>query len=359
MTELDYEIFEEVDPIIGEFALTAASFPVMPPAEWFGDPGLTTPTPLTITADGRVTGHIAAWGTRHVGLPGNITPPRSRSKYAFFNKGLLATAEGKDVTVGQLTLAGGHAPIYADASRAVEHYDNTNSAVADIHVGEDKYGIWAAGAVRPDVNDSRLRVLRASVPSGDWRPINGGLELVAVCQVNSGGFPIARSMVASASGEIMALVAAGAQQLYNLKLDQARGDLGLRVELVEQKVMQMEKQALRAVVASLTASGWAAWDAAHRQANGMRRPRTLGGYGTNDLKAMHKRATASGDDHTAGMAKAELEERGYKHNPGTGAFTKPGAPKVKQRSATLGKQLKPSGTVRNKQVLTQRALYDK
>lgn len=237
---LDYLTYEETDPLLGELALTAAGFPVNPPLEWFTDPGLAGPTPLTVTADGRVYGHIAAWGTRHVGLPGNVTPPRSRSKYAFFNKGALHTAEGKEVAVGQLTLAGGHAPIYADASRAVEHYDNTRSAAADIHVGEDKYGIWAAGAVRPDVDDIKLRALRASVPSGDWRPINGSLELVAVCQVNSGGFPIARTMVAAASGEVMALVAAGAQYLYSLKLDQARGDIGTRLEYVEQQVTRMQ-----------------------------------------------------------------------------------------------------------------------
>lgn len=247
----EYEVFEESDPLTPSAPLTAAGFPVNPPAEWFADPGFVTPTPLTVNADGRVFGHIAAFGTRHVGLPGNVTPPRSRSGYQFFNKGLLQTADGKDVSVGQLTLAGGHAPIYADASRAVEHYDNTRSAVADIHVGEDRHGIWAAGAVRPDVDDIKLRALRASVPSGDWRPINGRLELVAVCQVNSGGFPIARAMVASATGEIVALVAAGAQHMYDLKMDQARGDLSLRVELLEQQIDTMQRKDLRARVASL------------------------------------------------------------------------------------------------------------
>lgn len=248
---LEYDTYEELDPMVGEFAITAAGFPVKPPLDWFQDPGLTMPTPLTVTADGRVYGHLATWKTRHVGLPGNITPPRSRSGYAFFNKGALETAEGKDVSVGQLTLAGGHAPLYADASRAVEHYDRTESAVADVHTGEDRIGIWMAGAVRPNVDDSRLRNLRASVCSGDWRPVNGALELVAICQVNSGGFPIARTMVASASGEVMALVAAGAQHMYELKLDQARGDLGLRVELLEQQLAGLQKDGLRARVASL------------------------------------------------------------------------------------------------------------
>lgn len=230
--------YEETDPFGGgglELALTAAGYPVKPPAEWFSDPKLDKPTPLTVGRDGRIYGHIAPWNCRHVGLPGNVRPPKSRSGYAFFNKGALETAEGHDVTVGQLTLAGGHAPLHADASRAVEHYDNTKSAVADIHVGEDKHGIWAAGALRPDVDEIKVRTLRASVPSGDWRPINGGQELVAVCQVNSGGFPIARAAIA-ASGEMLALVAAGAQHMYELKMDQARGDIGARLEMVESVV---------------------------------------------------------------------------------------------------------------------------
>lgn len=245
------EIYEETDPLSGgevARALTAAGYPVDPPGEWFTNPNLTEPTPLTITSDGRVYGHIAAWGTKHVGLPGHITPPRSKSGYAFFNKGVVRTAEGNDVSVGQLTLAGGHAPLTSDASRAVAHYDDTRSAAADIHLGEDQHGIWAAGAVRPDITPIKLRALRASVPSGDWRPINGRLELIAVCQVNSGGFPIARAMTASATGEVLALVAAGAQFMYDLKLDNARGGIGRRLEEVEGYVREARRRDLRSRV---------------------------------------------------------------------------------------------------------------
>lgn len=237
---------EEADRMVGLDPIVASTFPVKPPKAWFENPNLDRETPLTITADGRVFGHIATWNTRHIGLPGNTRPPKSRSGYAFFNKSVVETAEGPDVTVGQLTLAGGHAPLHADASRAIEHYDNTKSAAADIHIGEDRIGIWAAGAVRPDVDDIRMRALRASVPSGDWRPINGGLELIAVCQVNSGGFPIARAAIAASSGEVLALVAAGAQHMYDLKIDQARGDdYGSRLGAMEAQVRDLRKTNLR------------------------------------------------------------------------------------------------------------------
>lgn len=191
--------------------LMAGAFPVAPPATWFEDPALPGPTPVMVEDTGRVHGHIATFDVAHIGLPGKVRAPRSRTGYAFFKTGSLRTAEGKDVPVGQLTLAGGHAPLHADAGAAVKHYDDTASAIADVSVGEDRYGIWIAGAIRPEATPEQVRALRASAPSGDWRPINGNLELVAVCQVNVPGFPVVRARVAA--GAMTALVAAGAYPL--------------------------------------------------------------------------------------------------------------------------------------------------
>jgi hypothetical protein len=197
--------------------MIAGAIPVNPPKEWFNDPKLTTATPLTVDDDGRVFGHIAAWNVDHIGMSMGTKPPRSRSKYAYFHTGVVRTDDGTDVPVGQLTLAGGHASLEASASEAVRHYDDTASAIADVHAGEDAYGIWVAGSVRPGSTPEQIRALRASAPSGDWRPIKNSLELVAVCQVNVPGFPIARARVAS--GAVMALVAAGASVLAQLKSD--------------------------------------------------------------------------------------------------------------------------------------------
>jgi DNA-binding ferritin-like protein len=198
-------------------AAVVASIPVTPPKDWFENPNLTGPTPLTVDDSGRVFGHIAAWHVDHIGLSFGTKPPRSRSGYSYFHTGVIRTEEGMDVPVGQLTLSGGHAPLEASAKSAAKHYDDTASAFADVHAGEDAYGIWVSGALRPTVTSYQVREIRASAPSGDWRPIQGALELVAVCQVNVPGFPIARARVAS--GEVMALVAAGANYLARLKDD--------------------------------------------------------------------------------------------------------------------------------------------
>lgn len=200
-------------------ALIAGAFPVKPPSDWFRKPAFNQLMPLTIDKDGRVSGHIAAWHQSHIGMAGSIKPPKSRSRYAFFQTGQLETADGDLIDVGQITLSGGHAPLDATVADAVAHYDNTKSAVMDVAAYEDRYGIVVAGALRPNVTDEQLREIRASAVSGDWRPINGNLELVAVCAVNVPGFPIPRARVAS--GTPVALVAAGIEPLLEMSITQA------------------------------------------------------------------------------------------------------------------------------------------
>ena len=238
---------DEVDPSDAEAimacGLVASAIPVAPPKDWFTDPKLGKATPLTVDDEGRVFGHIASWSTNHIGLSNGVKPPRSKSRYGYFHTGVCRTAEGADIPVGQLTLAGGHAPLYASAADAVKHYDDTASAVADVHAGEDRFGIWVAGALRPGVQPEQIRTLRASAPSGDWRPIGGALELVAVCQVNVPGFPIARAMVAS--GQVTALVAAGAATLARMKADP--------MAELNSRIAKLEKLTLSDKISELTA----------------------------------------------------------------------------------------------------------
>lgn len=212
-------------------ALAASAAPVVPPREWFNDPKLSGPTPLTIDDDGRVFGHIASWNVDHIGYSRGQKPPRSASKYAYFRTGLVRTDDGSDVPVGQITLAGGHAPMSASAAEAVKHYDDTMSAMCDVAAGEDRYGIWVSGALRPDVTPSQVRAFRASAPSGDWRPIGRRLELVAVCAVNVPGFPQVRTMVAG--GQLTALVAAGTAPLLALREETSLSTLEERIARLE------------------------------------------------------------------------------------------------------------------------------
>lgn len=231
-------------------ALAASAAPVVPPKSWFTNPGLGQATPLTISDDGKVFGHIAAWQSSHIGMPGrNVKPPRSASQYAYFRNGVLRTDAG-DVQVGQLTLAGGHASLQASADEAIKHYDDTASAVADVVAGEDQFGIWVSGSLRPDVTPAQIRAFRASSPSGDWRPINGRLELVAVCQVNVPGFPIARAITAS-GGVPGALVAAGAAYLAELREENKVSEIDRRLNKIEKTAFAADIQSARGRMSAL------------------------------------------------------------------------------------------------------------
>lgn len=199
----------DADPLSRD-SLTAAAIPTAPPEAWFKDPNLTAPTALVVEDGGRVYGHIAAWGTCHIGQVGKcVEPPTSPSNYAYFRTGALQTAEGTSVAVGHLTMGTGHAGPRDSANAAAEHYDNTGTVFADVAAGEDAYGIWVAGSLRPGITAEQVRVARSAPISGDWRTIRGSLELVGALAVNVPGFPVPRPQGLLASGEVRSLQASG------------------------------------------------------------------------------------------------------------------------------------------------------
>ncbi len=181
----------------------------VPPLEWFEDPKLDKYTPMTITAEGRIYGHFAQWGTCHIGFDNIcVMAPKSLTNYSRFRLGLVDTKDG-EVATGVLTMATGHAGKKMTAAQATSFYDNTGNGVADIVTGEDAHGIWFAGALRDDVTPSERKTLKASQLSGDWRDDGrGNLELVGVLAVNTGGFRQApRVEVGFANGRQVSLVA--------------------------------------------------------------------------------------------------------------------------------------------------------
>lgn len=176
-------------------------------AALFLNPGLSTPTPLTVEGD-HVFGHLALWGTEHMSFPGkNVQPPRSATDYALFHTSQVETEDG-GVSVGRLTVGTGHATARADVHAAAEHYDTTGTTWAFVKAGEDKHGIWVSGVVNPDAEVSQVRAGASAPLSGDWRRVGNNLELVAALSVNTPGFPVPRSFQNTGS-EAMSLVAAG------------------------------------------------------------------------------------------------------------------------------------------------------
>lgn len=245
--------------------LVAAAVPDVPPAEWFTNPNLAELTPLTITDDGRVFGHIAAWGECHIGREDIcITPPSSTAAYRYFHTGERQTTGGR-VATGPITVGIGHAPLSLGARAAAAHYDDASHAVADVCAGEDDHGIWGAGAIRSGATDEQIEAARASAPSGDWRRIDGNLEMVAVLAVNVPGFPVPRGLAAAGDTIVTgprvrleadvctALVAAGIvgnRPRRPVSIDAEVTALRAELDTLKRTVTQVGRQVAPAVLAS-------------------------------------------------------------------------------------------------------------
>lgn len=242
-------------------ASAAGMAPIDPPREWFETRETDIPCPLTITDEGRIYGHLATWGECHAGFSGVCRmAPHSSSEYKFFHLGEIKTAEGDRVAVGKITVGrAGHAPIDLSAAEVIEHYDNTGCVVAFVKATDGRRGIWLSGAIRSDAPAEKVRDLMANPPSGDWRSVNGSLELQGVLSVVIPGFPVPRSearIVASgASEEIVALVSSGYgdSPLSHREIRRRRGALSQRLETLG--IKKKKKRYTRAEMRERVASG--------------------------------------------------------------------------------------------------------
>jgi hypothetical protein len=191
-------------------SLVASAAPAIS-ADFFRNPMLEEPTPVTRGENGLIFGHLAEWDTCHIAYEICTTAPPSMTDYAYFLTGQVFTDAGP-VAVGQLTVGGGHAVDGISLRAAIAHYDNVATAVADITVGEDEFGVWFSGRIRPWATEKQVHELFAAGPSGDWREVRSrgasSMELVAAHAVNVQGFPVARFAVKD--GRTTSLVAAGA-----------------------------------------------------------------------------------------------------------------------------------------------------
>jgi len=200
-------------PLEASFSTTSIEFgtSVLPeihttdvPASWFSGKRVRKAYPLTVEADGRVHGYLAAWNTSHLSTSGNVKPPRGNG-YRYFNTSTVLTNDGP-VSTGPLVLGGDHAPLNAAWSQASDHYAATSLAWADVHAEDDGLGIRVNGMVRPGTPPEAVHAARASRLSGDWRRIENRMELIAALSVNAPGFPIGRNFEVNGAVDSMILI---------------------------------------------------------------------------------------------------------------------------------------------------------
>ena len=97
--------------------------------------------------------YLNTWGEP---LIGDVYPPRSRSGYAHFS--------------GHIYAVDAYAPLTATAAEARAYYDSQGVVVADVEVADDDTGILLTGE----------SVCAARPLGGDWRLVDGAIELIAI-----------------------------------------------------------------------------------------------------------------------------------------------------------------------------------
>ncbi len=230
-----------VDPGVDGWGLDAVvasgagHIPVAPPKAWFDKPELPAAIPLQVSPEGRVYGVIADRRAKHIGFPHGDrrgrpvgVPTDGDMKFSFFQNKSVLTAEGVMVTTGVLVDGGthpldeyGNPDLYMSADSARAYY-STLDVVADVRLyWDERYGIIAAGAVRPDATPVQIRRLRASDVSPDWRPIDGKREVVGLVTVPVSGF------ITPEHADQYALVASGGRVGWDFEAGQPLAAVGV------------------------------------------------------------------------------------------------------------------------------------
>lgn len=216
---VDHDHSARIETSFGIFAIeepaaVIAAAPVVVPRRVFFRPEPDHYLPLTVEGL-EVYGHAFAWDACHIGFQHRcLRPEPSPTGYENFHLGRVQTEEGEEVWVGQIMLDTDHPVVGPGVTpeQVWKHYSDTGLAIADVRIVDGRLGGWVSGALRA-VPDSDARKLKAAKLSGDWRRINGRLDLVGLLAVNVPGFPIPAPrawLTASAAGEeVEALVAAG------------------------------------------------------------------------------------------------------------------------------------------------------
>jgi hypothetical protein len=212
---LDEELPDDIEEPEEDFALTAAAYtitiPELPPVEWFAEPGEDPAIgAITVTDEGRFFGYLAPRHVAHRSYRDKrVTVPVGNVDYGIWMNRATLVDDGHGgytrLATGPITMDCGHAPVGPKGQARREHYDNACSVVATACVGENRRGVWIAGALVPGVNAEQVARMMACQLSGDWGPHRekpGKRELAAALLVPVPGFPTAHHSFTLQGGEL-------------------------------------------------------------------------------------------------------------------------------------------------------------
>lgn len=172
---------------------------------FFKNPKLSGPTPLTISEDGRVYGHVALWKSCYqYGEGANAyatctKPPHSATNYSRFHLHRANLGGGESINVGVLTYGQGHVA-KGGLKASQENYADVATQAAKVIAGEDEFGIWVSGEILDSARDNAHDLLDSPL-SAHWEPdadAANNLEMIAAHVVNVPGFAV-RPIIASFS----------------------------------------------------------------------------------------------------------------------------------------------------------------
>lgn len=218
--EVDRDAEPEVVEVKNPFEMLVASAggPLNPPRDWFFTPEPDRYQPMEVTADGRISGHIAPFGQCYLNDGKTCeTAPRSNTvpPYKSFHRTEAECGDGTRVACGFLTMGTKHerALFSVQPGQAMDHYDHTGTIGAKVRCSNGVHGIWASGALLPGLADRELAILQGPEVSGDWRrwqdPEDGSwhaLELLGLLAVPVPAYPGARSrpeLLVASGGQII------------------------------------------------------------------------------------------------------------------------------------------------------------
>jgi hypothetical protein len=188
--------------------------PNIPPKEWFSEPKeVPEHGAIHVTDEGRIYGYLAPRNIQHRAFEHKVIVPMGNVDYSgWMNRTtfVLGDSGSERIKAGPITMDCGHASAeaWAGADVSSDHYENSCSIVASVCVGENRHGVWVAGALLPDLSTSQIQRILMCQLSGDWRrhrEHSGMKELTGALLVPVPAFPVHSSTtIRMSQGQLVA-----------------------------------------------------------------------------------------------------------------------------------------------------------